>query len=412
MFIGMMMHKENNNKDVNERTRVIEADGFHEVMAQRPTTKHTMMPTMKHATTLTKMSQEDKSIVKTKKQASFSWADCCDESSDEENDEDSDNDSDCPTLVPRPCAHNDDDEDSDEEDEKEDNESKEYVHIAYPDDSFFDHFTYDKTKDEVTKKVCDTCLMADRYKKHTRNKWLGDSGASQHVCNDKKLMTNLKTTNESVIIGNSEEMKATHQGDVVPLFAHDDSRDVDLNDALLIPEFDHNIMSLAKFAEKGHKIIMSKENIKVHSKDEKITRTFKKDGTLYYLNTTSRKGNDTEDDKDTAMQALTKGTKVDINLAHELLGHLRQVLVKKTARDIGWKLTGTFKSCDACAKAKAVAKRVTKQHLDEHRNRVSNYMQTQVDHMHLASPDRHIGSCLSMTSHELNGPTLSRRSRR
>lgn len=51
---------------------------------------------------------------------------------------------------------------------------------------------------------------------------------------------------------------------------------------------------------------------------------------------------------------------MEINKAHPVLGHLGKNLLEKTAKEIGWELTGTLKTCDACAKAKAVAKRVPK----------------------------------------------------
>ena len=60
------------------------------------------------------------------------------------------------------------------------------------------------------------------------------------------------------------------------------------------------------------------------------------------------------------MSTLQKGNKVDINDAHTVLGHIGKALLEKTAKEIGWELIGTLRTCDACAKAKAVATRVPK----------------------------------------------------
>ena len=60
------------------------------------------------------------------------------------------------------------------------------------------------------------------------------------------------------------------------------------------------------------------------------------------------------------MQVIQKGSTVDINDAHMLLGHIGKTLLEKSAKLIGWTLTGTLTTCDACAKAKAKAKGVTK----------------------------------------------------
>ena len=53
------------------------------------------------------------------------------------------------------------------------------------------------------------------------------------------------------------------------------------------------------------------------------------------------------------MQVIQKGGKVEVNDAHVLLGHIGKTLLEKNAKLIGWELTGTLTTCDACAKAKA-----------------------------------------------------------
>ena len=74
---------------------------------------------------------------------------------------------------------------------------------------------------------------------------------------------------------------------------------------------------------------------------------------------------DSEDlnDKDNAEEQETsdKFTEiVNVNRAHELLNHPGETKLKEQAKQYGWKLTGTLKSCDSCAKSKATAKAVPK----------------------------------------------------
>jgi hypothetical protein len=52
--------------------------------------------------------------------------------------------------------------------------------------------------------------------------------------------------------------------------------------------------------------------------------------------------------------------KLDINYAHQVFGHADFGLVVKTCLELGWKLTGTPETCEACALAKAKAKKVKK----------------------------------------------------
>ena len=73
-----------------------------------------------------------------------------------------------------------------------------------------------------------------------------------------------------------------------------------------------------------------------------------------------QKDEDEEDNNVSAMQVIQKDSTVDINDAHMLLRHIGKKLLEKSAKLIGWTLTGTLTTCDACAKAKAKAKGVTK----------------------------------------------------
>ena len=94
----------------------------------------------------------------------------------------------------------------------------------------------------------------------SNDKWLGDSGASSHVCNDMKYMGKSTPSEDKVTIGDSSTVKAEARG-----MAHlktTEGQMVDLEDTLYIPEFDRNIISLGRFALKGHRIEMCDAVIK------------------------------------------------------------------------------------------------------------------------------------------------------
>ena len=105
---------------------------------------------------------------------------------------------------------------------------------------------------------------------------------------------------------------------------------IDLDEVLFIPGFDRNIISLGRFAQKGHHVEMCGEVIKVWSLDKKMHLKFERKENLYYLKASPR---DTSDD--TVMSVDGKVTKVDINKAHTVLGHLGTNLLEKTAKEIG-----------------------------------------------------------------------------
>ena len=66
---------------------------------------------------------------------------------------------------------------------------------------FFDKFGGGTSKTQED----NAALMADEKNEETFNtkKWLGDSGASSHICKDSNYMNNVKTTQEKVTIGDS-----------------------------------------------------------------------------------------------------------------------------------------------------------------------------------------------------------------
>jgi hypothetical protein len=101
---------------------------------------------------------------------------------------------------------------------------------------------------------------------------------------------------------------------------------------------------------------MTQPAIKMWNKDKTDFLKFGREGSLYYPNAKPRK-----ETENAVMQVIQKNGTVNVNNAHALLRHPGRAILEKLAKLIGWKLTGSVKTCDACAKAKAVAKGVTKQ---------------------------------------------------
>ena len=62
-----------------------------------------------------------------------------------------------------------------------------------------------------------------------------------------------------------------------------------------------------------------------------------------------------------AAAMLEAGSSIDINAAHEMLGHISMASVRKTASMLGWKLTGKENPCENCARAKSKQASVPKE---------------------------------------------------
>ena len=72
-------------------------------------------------------------------------------------------------------------------------------------DDFFDKFGGGSTKTEDK-----DAANGKNEETFDTKKWLGDSGASSHVCKDDKYMTAVKPTQEKVTIGDCNGGRARH----------------------------------------------------------------------------------------------------------------------------------------------------------------------------------------------------------
>ena len=75
-----------------------------------------------------------------------------------------------------------------------------------------------------------------------------------------------------------------------------------------------------------------------------------------------------------AHPALTKGSKVNVQKLHEMLGHASEDVVRKTAKYYGWELFGKFEKCENCAISKAKQKGVSKESTTKSTFRVNVYV--------------------------------------
>ncbi|KAH7563608.1 hypothetical protein BM1_00655 [Bipolaris maydis] len=91
-------------------------------------------------------------------------------------------------------------------------------------------------------------------------KWILDSGASSHICCDRKLFRNIrKITNINVQWGNSGTfLPAIGKGEV-PITFNSTGQSVVLKDVLFVPKFGFNLLSLYQAAQKGAKFKFSKD---------------------------------------------------------------------------------------------------------------------------------------------------------
>ena len=104
-------------------------------------------------------------------------------------------------------------------------------------------------------------VLSTAAKSSTSCTWIIDSGASSHMCNNRKLFVKLYPLEHPVEVklGDGRELMATAQG-VVRLrmkSGSDRSRKCSLHDVLYVPELSYNLISVLKAAERGNTVKIS-----------------------------------------------------------------------------------------------------------------------------------------------------------
>ena len=186
-----------------------------------------------------------------------------------------------------------------------------------------------------------------------KNTWIGDTRATLHMVNSDKGMTEVKIINEHIKMGNGKFMTATKQGMLPCIIKQTNGKDKECKiEVKYIPEIYCNLFSITAAMKKGFSmsskdmvITMSKGNFsfKFDKMGETVTG-----GLLIGVEIVPKLATETN----LSNQAEPKEVKVDINIAHQWLGHVSESMTRATAKLYGWKLTGKWQICEHCTQAK------------------------------------------------------------
>jgi hypothetical protein len=187
-----------------------------------------------------------------------------------------------------------------------------------------------------------------QHRQTKTTQWLLYSGATVHVTNDSDVLLRARKSNKQVRVGNGEDAKAERIGDVEMIVGENDK--FLLKDVLYVPGFLKNVVSLTKILNNGITVQLDKDHVKfgMNRKILKINKHRKDD--MGYIKSRT---------KTPSKIMATDQKKMDINEAHEKLGHPSERTTRLTIESYEWTATGEFKPCDACLKDKARAKDVS-----------------------------------------------------
>ena len=164
-------------------------------------------------------------------------------------------------------------------------------------------------------------------------------------------MVNLKPCNGVVKLGNGTHVQCNIIGNYKCLI---DGVKVLLRYVKVIPDLWINLFSIRKVMKDGATLSNTKDALTVRKGPVLVT----------FVDISANDTNSLLVAKimpQEEVAAPMDGTKkININKAHQVLGHVSVEVTKQIAKVLGWELTGSFNVCEACIKGKAKQKAVPK----------------------------------------------------
>ena len=140
----------------------------------------------------------------------------------------------------------------------------------------------------------DECIaLVSDVLKNNRNKWVVDSAASRHMCNERKqFIGRLKRLSQvkEITVGDGSIVQANFEGTVkLRIKAINQVRKFKLRKVLFVPELKYNLLSVSQASESGKSVQFDKNGaqIKDITSQETVGTATKRDQ-LYYVNIVER----------------------------------------------------------------------------------------------------------------------------
>ncbi|HVX00542.1 MAG TPA: hypothetical protein VHA52_08935, partial [Candidatus Babeliaceae bacterium] len=153
--------------------------------------------------------------------------------------------------------------------------------------------------------------------------WILDSGASKHLCTNRKLMSRMENATEVITMkcANKQSVRLTEIGFVkLRTINGRKESNVILSNVAHAPSFQCNIISVGKLVEAGAKVVFGKNGAMAFAPDGKPVITAKKIGNLFIVQVTNNIDH---------VNVATEAEKREAELWHYRLGHLAYDGLKK-----------------------------------------------------------------------------------
>lgn len=201
----------------------------------------------------------------------------------------------------------------------------------------------------------------------TPNTWIGDTGATSHMCRDATMMFDVEEEDTNVKIGDGKLAAVKQRGKLRMKVKQRNGAEktVVLSNVLHVPKLYCNLFSITAAIKNGWTIDNKGVEITIRKESSSITFdriNYTNGGFLMGVEMTPLSNQDILKGPSNTMK---EGTKVARDRVHQLLAHVNDDAVRRTANHYKWKLTGKFSACINCAIAKSKQKNLNKLKIDE-----------------------------------------------
>ena len=118
--------------------------------------------------------------------------------------------------------------------------------------------------------------------------WIVDSGATCHMCDDRKLFLNFNSLAEPryITLGDGHTVKAGGRGVVLlRISTHDvETNKCKLQDGLYVPKFSFNLLRVVASTKAGMLVQFTEGRCEIFDGKNKLVATATRESNLYYLN--------------------------------------------------------------------------------------------------------------------------------
>ena len=133
----------------------------------------------------------------------------------------------------------------------------------------------------------DALVVEQAFQAGTVGNWIVDSGATCHICCDKKLFSELQSLAKptDVTLGDGHTLEATGQDTVSLVMNHPDGCQSKCRvlDVLYVPSLTYNLLSVSKAAENWKETKFDQDGCRILTESGRVVARAQRCGSLYYL---------------------------------------------------------------------------------------------------------------------------------